>query len=129
MATGPPASPQIARAAPVTQKSTSGYAQGATPTWTPDTQKRSTAASPLPKKTRSQSSPAKPKDDMTSDGPTIADLPAMVQQLRLENRRLEDQLVERKIEVELRDDLRLLRRGLSAKMKRLFEATGHNDLY
>ena len=67
---------------------------------------------------------------MTSDGPTIADLTAMVQQLRLENRHLEDQLAERKIEVEeLRDDLRLLRRGLSAKMKRLFEATGHKDLY
>ena len=67
---------------------------------------------------------------MTSDGPTIADLTAMVQQLRLENRRLEDQLAERKIEVEkLWDDLRLLRRGLSAKMKHLFEATGHKDLY
>ena len=67
---------------------------------------------------------------MTSDGPTIADLTAMVRQLRLENRRLEDQLAERKIEVEeLQDDLRLLRRGLSAKMKRLFEATGHKDLY
>ena len=67
---------------------------------------------------------------MTSDGPTIADLTAMVQQLRLENRRLEDQLAERKIEVEeLQDDLRLLRRGLSAKIKRLFEATGHKDLY
>ena len=67
---------------------------------------------------------------MTSAGPTIADLTAMVQQLRLENRRLEDQLAERKIEVEeLRDDLGLLRRGLSAKMKHLFEATGHKDLY
>jgi len=67
---------------------------------------------------------------MTSDGPTIADLTVMVQQLRLENRSLEDQLAERKIEVEeLQDDLRLLRRGLSAKMKRLFEATGHKDLY
>ena len=75
-------------------------------------------------------SPAKPKDDVTSEGPTIADLTVMVQQLRLENRRLEDQLAERKIEVEeLRDDLRLLCRGLSAKMKRLFEATGHKDLY
>jgi predicted RNase H-like nuclease (RuvC/YqgF family) len=71
-----------------------------------------------------------PKDDMTSEGPTIADLTAMVQQLLLENRHLEDQLAERKVEVEeLRDDLRLLRRGLSAKMKRLFEATGHKDLY
>jgi len=84
----------------VTQKSAPGSAQGATPTWTPDTQKRSTTASPSPKKTRSQSSPAKPKDDMTSDGPTIADLTAMVLQLHLENRRLEDQLAERKIEVE-----------------------------
>jgi predicted RNase H-like nuclease (RuvC/YqgF family) len=84
----------------------------------------------LPKKTRSQSSPAKPKDDMTSEGPTIADLTMMVQQLRLENRRLEDQLAERKIKVEeLRDDLRLLRIGLSAKMKCLFEAIGHKDLY
>ena len=67
---------------------------------------------------------------MTLAGPIIADLTAMVQQLRLENRRLEHQLAERKIEVEeLLDDLRLLRRGLSAKMKRLFEATGHKDLY
>ena len=71
-----------------------------------------------------------PKDDMTSEGLTIADLTAMVQQLRLENKHLEDQLAERKVEVEeLRDDLRLLRRGLSAKMKHLFEATGHKDLY
>jgi predicted RNase H-like nuclease (RuvC/YqgF family) len=70
------------------------------------------------------------KDDVTSEGPTITDLTAMVQQLRLENRCLENQLAERKIEVEeLRDDLRLLRRGLSAKMKRLIEATGHKDLY
>ena len=67
---------------------------------------------------------------MTSEGPTIADLTTMVQQLRLENRCLENQLAERKIEVEeLQDDLRLLRRRLSAKMKRLFEATGHKDLY
>ena len=55
---------------------------------------------------------------MTSEGPTIADLTAMVQHLHLENRCLENQLAERKIEVEeLRDDLHLLRRGLSAKMK------------
>ena len=67
---------------------------------------------------------------MTSEGPTITDLTTMVQQLRLENRRLENQLAERKIEVEeLWNDLRLLRRGLSAKMKRLFEATGPKDLY
>ena len=67
---------------------------------------------------------------MTSEGPTIADLTVMVQQLRPENRLLEDQFTERKIEVEeLQEDLCLLRRGLSAKMKRLFEATGHKDLY
>ena len=48
----------------------------------------------------------------------------------MENRRLENQLAERKIEVEeLQDDLRLLQRGLSTKMKCLFEATGHKDLY
>ena len=71
-----------------------------------------------------------PKDDMTSEGLTIADLTAMVQQLLLENRRLMNQLAERKIEAEeLRDDLRLLRRGLSDKMKHLFEAMGHKDLY
>jgi predicted RNase H-like nuclease (RuvC/YqgF family) len=79
---------------------------------------------------RSQSSPAKPRGDTATEGPTIVDLTMMVQQLRLENRRLEDQLAERKIEVkELRDDLRLFCRGLSAKMKRLYEATGHKDLY
>ena len=105
------------------QKSALESAQGKTPNRTLDTQRRN-AASPSPKKTISQSSPAKPKDDMTSEGSTIADLTVMVQQLRLENMRLEDQLAERKIEVEeLRDDLHLLRRGLSAKMKRLFEAT------
>ena len=122
--------PQTARVAPVPQKSAPEVAQGATSTRTSDAQKKSAAASPSPKKARSQSSPAKPKDDMTSEGPTIADLSAMVQQLRLKNRRLEDQFAERKIEVEeLRDDLRLLLRGLSAKMKHLFEATGHKDLY
>ena len=74
--------------------------------------------------------PAKPKGDAAPEGPTIADLTMMVQQLHLENRRLEDQLAERNIEVEeLQDDLRLLGRGLSAKMKRLYEATGHKDLY
>jgi len=74
--------------------------------------------------------PGVTKDDMTLEGSTIANLTMMVQPLRLENRRLEDQLAERKIEVEeLRDDLRLLHRGLSAKMKHLFEATGHKDLY
>ena len=67
---------------------------------------------------------------MTSEGPTIADLTAMVQQLLQENRHREDLLAERNIEVdELQDDLHLLRRGLSAKMKCLFEAMGHKDLY
>ena len=122
--------PHIARTTLVPQRSAPESAQGATPTQTPYAQRRSTAACPLPKKTRSQSSPAKPKGDATSEGSTITYLTAMVQQLRLENRRLEDLLAERKIEVEeLRDDLRLLFRGLSAKMKHLFEATSHKDPY
>ena len=130
VATGSPAPPQIARTASVPQRSAPKSAQGATPTQTPDAQRRSTTASPSPKKTRSQLSPTNPKHDMTLDGPTIADLTAMVQQLRLENRRLESQLAERKIEVEeLQDDLCLMRRRLSAKMRRLFEVTGHKDLY
>ena len=67
---------------------------------------------------------------MTSEGPTITDLTTMVQQLCLENRCLEDQLAERKIEAEeLWDDLHLLHRGLSAKMNHLYDATGHKDLY
>ena len=120
--------PQIAWTASMPSRSAPESALGVTQT--PDTQRRSAAASPSPKKPRSQSSPAKPKGDITSEGSTIADLTVMVQQLCLENRHLEDQLAERKIEVEeLRDDLRLRRRGLSAKMKRLFEATGHKDLY
>ena len=99
------------------QKSAPETVQGAISTRTSDAQRKSAAACPSPKKARSQSSSAKPKDDVTSEGPTIANLTMMVQQLRLENRHLENQLAERKIEVEeLRDDLRLLRRGLSAKM-------------
>ena len=129
-ATESPVLPHTARVAPVPQKSTPEAVQGATSTRTSYAQRKGAVASPSPKKARSQSSPAKPKDDVTLEGPTITDLTAMVQQLRLENRHLENQLAERKIEVEeLRDDLRLLRRGLSAKMKRLFEATGHKDLY
>ena len=129
-ATESPVLSQTARVAPVPQKSAPEAVQGATSTRTSDAQRKSTTTSPLPKKARSQSSPAKPKDDMTLEGPTIVDLTTMVQQLCLENRRLENQLAERKIEVEeLWDDLRLLRRGLSAKMKHLFEATGHKDLY
>jgi len=112
------------------QKSAPVSWHGATPTRTPDAQKRGAAASPSPRTVRSQSSPAKPRGDTTAERPTIVDLTVMVQQLCLENRRLEDQLAERKIEVkELRDDLHLLRRGLSTKMKRLYEATGHKDLY
>ena len=64
------------------------------------------------------------KDPVTY-GPTMADLTAMVQQLRLENRRLEDQLLERKVEFgDLQDDFQTLRRGLSAKIKRFYKATG-----
>ena len=51
--------PQDAPASPMSQKSAPVSGQGATPTQTPDAQKRSAAASPSPKKTRSQSSPTK----------------------------------------------------------------------
>ena len=81
------------------QKSAPEAVQGVASTRTSDAQSKSAAASPSPKKARSQSSPTKPKDDVSSEGSTIADLTAMVQQLRLENRRLENQLEERKIEV------------------------------
>ena len=129
-ATESPMQPQTARVSPMPQKSAPEAVLGAPSTRTSDAQRKSTAASPSPKKARSQSSPTKPKDDVSSEGPTIADLTAMVQQLRLENMCLENQLAERKIEMEeLRDDLRLMRRGLSAKIKRLFEVTGHKDLY
>ena len=70
--------PQTARVAPVPQKSAPEAAQGATATRTSDAQRKNTAASPLPKKSRSQSSPANPKDDVTSEGPTIANLTAMI---------------------------------------------------
>jgi len=60
----------------------------------------------------------------------MADLTAMVKQLCLENRRLGDQLGEQKLETEnLQDDLRSLRRGLSAKLKLLYKATGREELY
>jgi predicted RNase H-like nuclease (RuvC/YqgF family) len=104
--------------------------QGVTRTQTPDVKGKSVATSPSSRKVRSQSSPAKPRSNTATDGPTIADLTVMVQQLHLENRCLEDQLAERKIEVEeLRENLHFLCRGLSAKMKCSFEVTGHADLY
>ena len=60
----------------------------------------------------------------------MADLTAVVQQLHLENRRLEDQLAEQKVEFgELQDDLQTLCRGLGAKIKRLYKATGQEELY
>ena len=65
-----------------------------------------------------------------TEDPIVADLIAMVMQIRLENRRLEDQLAKLKLEIEnLQDDLRSLRRGLSAKLKRLYRATGQEELY
>jgi len=68
--------------------------------------------------------------DPATDGPTVADLTAMVQQLRLENRHLEDQLPERKVEFgDLLDDFQTLRCGLSAKIKRLYKDTRQEELY
>ena len=81
---------QTAWVVPMPQKSAPEAIQGATSTWTSDAQRKNAAASPSPKKARTQSSPAKPKDNVTSEGPTIANLTAMVQQLLLENRRLKN---------------------------------------
>ena len=68
--------------------------------------------------------------DPATDGPTMANLKAMVQQLRLENRRLEYQLIERKVQIgDPQYDLRTLRRGLSAKIKRFYKATGQEELF
>jgi regulator of replication initiation timing len=54
----------------------------------------------------------------------------MVRELRLENRRLRDQLAEQKLEVEdLHDDLRSFCHGLSARLKRLYQAVGQEELY
>jgi hypothetical protein len=53
----------------------------------------------------------------------------MVQELHLENKRLGHKLAESKLEiVELHDDFHTLRRGLSAKMKRLFKAVGKEEV-
>jgi hypothetical protein len=54
----------------------------------------------------------------------------MVRELRLENKRLMDQLAKWKLEAEdLHNDLRSFRRGLSAKLKRLYKAVGQEELY
>jgi hypothetical protein len=54
----------------------------------------------------------------------------LVEELRKKCEKLESISAEQKMDlVELRDDLRDLRRGLCAKMRCLFEATGHEDLY
>ena len=53
---------------------------------------------------------------MATDGSTIANQTAMVQQLCFENKRLWDQLADRRLEFEdLHDDLRMFLRDLSAK--------------
>ena len=86
--------------------------QGATPTRTPEVTEKGTTYSPPPRKVRTQQQQlAGPTVDATTDGPTIANLTAMVQQLRIENRRLGDQLVERKQKVEGAAAARKTRRG------------------
>ena len=69
-------------------------------------------------------------DGLATDVSTIADLIAIVQQLCFENKRLGDQLVERRLEVEdLHDDLCMFLRGQNAKLKRLYRAIGQEGLY
>lgn len=54
----------------------------------------------------------------------------MVVDLGLENRRHSEALAERKLEIEeIKDDFRTFRRGLCAKMKRLYKTMGHEELY
>lgn len=60
----------------------------------------------------------------------VKQLTSMIIDLRLENRRLRDALTEKKLETEeLKDNFRVLRHGLCAKIKRLYNATGHDGLY
>ena len=105
------------------------FGQGITPNTTPDRKGKGIAFdSPLqkdiPHTTKEQ------EKDPVADGPTMVDLATMVQQLRLENRRLEDRLAERKVEIgELQDNLQTLRRGLGTKIKRMYKATSQKELY
>jgi hypothetical protein len=62
--------------------------------------------------------------------PTTARLAPLVEGLRRECEKQKSISVEHKMDLdELRDDFRDLRRGLCGKMRRLFVATGHEDLY
>ena len=65
-----------------------------------------------------------------SPGPTISQLATLVLSLRKENRRLAEKVAEGKLErLELRDELDTLRKGLCAKMKRLYKSCGKEELY
>jgi hypothetical protein len=62
--------------------------------------------------------------------PTAARLSPLVEGLGRECEKLKSISAEQKMDLaELRDDFRDLRRGLCAKMRHLFVATGHEDLY
>ena len=130
-ASGSSAPPQGVPVGPIPQMNIPVPGQGATPTRAPDVKGKETAANPSPQKVQpQQQQPAEQRSNTASDGPTIADLTAMVQQLCMENKRLGVQLSERKLEVdELRDMLQTIHRGLNAKLKRLYELSGHKDLY
>ena len=105
------------------------FGQGISPNPTPDRKGKGIAIDSSPQKDTRRKAKEQEKDSAT-DGPTMANLKAMVQQLRLENRRLEYQLIERKVQIgDLQYDLRTLRRGLSAKIKRLYKDTGQEELY
>ena len=105
------------------------FGQGISPNPTLDKKGKGVAVDSSPQRDTRRKAKEQEKDPAT-DGPTMADLTAMVQQLRLENRRLEDQLLERKVEFgDLQDDFQTLRRGLSAKIKRLYQATSQEELY
>ena len=105
------------------------FGQGISPNPTLDRKGKDVAVdSSLQRDTRRKAK--EQEKDLAIDGPTMADLTAMVQQQRLENRRLEGQLDEWKVEIgDLQDDLHTLRCGLSAKIKRFYKATGQEELF
>ena len=61
---------------------------------------------------------------------SMAKLTPLMKELEASNEKLRAAYSEQKLDLaELRDDIRDLRRGLCAKMRRLFSATGHAALY
>jgi hypothetical protein len=83
----------------------------------------STPRAPRKSREKCQATERSPKTPSTRMAPLVEELSK-----KCEN--LESISAKQKMDLaELRDDLRELHRGLCAKMRRLFEAKGHEDLY